>query len=783
MNTESELVQLYNSGDFYLKKDSERLYHILFNLKLLNIPVFEEDEAKLMIILEKELMPFKCILSQTRYLYNPSNIIVLYSVMQWVTYSWEIMAEARFIPLSKEELQYFHYRNEVMVGEHLYQIKKNLSILKKYIEYEFTPENISRSFKSWLPSAPPVLRTKKELKDFLARMTPSMYLEVLTRAVFRAPTCKESFTVFRYSVEGDIIMKDSPVRWSPIMNMNVGEEVIIGTPQATAIIWNRTAMEPVFLHYKELEERVLCSESCCLQVIHVPKNFPCLILEVGFRVGEMLLPPHTRMKVLGFRKINKNTLKEEKYSDNVSKKEWIKEICEDEDVWAVVDLQILGLEDIYDPGICNVNYPCPGGYSCDLDIQKCIPSQDLYPLPVGVIETSFEGKKLVGSYEMITKLILSQYGKIKDLTCTDGIDIVTYSKFSDELFTILLQQNSDLISFIDIETNEILCLIKSQLKEYWNMYLNTFEGRLEQPGQEFEEVNNFLNFNIWENKYIFQDGIEIILQSLSNVFFLISTQFQIKFSKTKKPNGKFYMIIASSTTISVDNIKKRILEFLSLSLYSNLNRVDSLVFKDKIPTNQQKKALMYILTHIDLLWNLGSIDIEYMHLNTVPEPIFNVRQLSSLNLSNNDITEIPSEIAELENLFILNLSNNNLKNLPTSIENLKRLYELNISNNDFKSLPESIYALINLRVLRVSNNNLESISNDINKLKNLNLLNLSNNNLRSLPEGIIELKRLDNINLSNNDLYTLPEEFWKKVKRRSMFFEINILGNPNLKEP
>lgn len=99
-----------------------------------------------------------------------------------------------------------------------------------------------------------------------------------------------------------------------------------------------------------------------------------------------------------------------------------------------------------------------------------------------------------------------------------------------------------------------------------------------------------------------------------------------------------------------------------------------------------------------------------------------------VNLASKGITIIPNEIYKLKKLKSLNLDSNKIKKLPESIGKLQKLEKLSLANNQIKQIPSSIVKILNLGYLDLSNNNLESLPDNIDKLKSLWLLDLRGNN-------------------------------------------------------
>jgi Leucine-rich repeat (LRR) protein len=80
-------------------------------------------------------------------------------------------------------------------------------------------------------------------------------------------------------------------------------------------------------------------------------------------------------------------------------------------------------------------------------------------------------------------------------------------------------------------------------------------------------------------------------------------------------------------------------------------------------------------------------------LSTVPEEVWQLKQLQKLNLYNNNLETLPEAIGNLELLKYLKLERNQLRELPASLGNLKLLEQLDLRTNQLKELPEELTAI------------------------------------------------------------------------------------------
>jgi internalin A len=132
--------------------------------------------------------------------------------------------------------------------------------------------------------------------------------------------------------------------------------------------------------------------------------------------------------------------------------------------------------------------------------------------------------------------------------------------------------------------------------------------------------------------------------------------------------------------------------------------------------------------------------------------------LNSSRQTSDLLIEIPNEVFELSQLTKLNLIENKLTSLPESFSKLQNLTELYLGGNELTNIPESISELQNLVDLYLNNNELTGLPEGITKLNKLRRLNLFQNKLISLPRSLTKLPQLTKLTLSGNELLTPPQE-------------------------
>lgn len=137
------------------------------------------------------------------------------------------------------------------------------------------------------------------------------------------------------------------------------------------------------------------------------------------------------------------------------------------------------------------------------------------------------------------------------------------------------------------------------------------------------------------------------------------------------------------------------------------------VFRDK----KLKERLDYVRLH-----GWGHLDLKNFGLDSIPSEIFKYEQLVFVDLSNdsycddenkNSITEIPDEIYKLKNLVTLNVANNTINKISETISSLKKLKNLNLANNQLHYISPQIANMPSLQNLHLEGNPFEMLPPEI----------------------------------------------------------------------
>uniref|UniRef100_A0A8C1M621 FLII actin remodeling protein n=1 Tax=Cyprinus carpio TaxID=7962 RepID=A0A8C1M621_CYPCA len=198
--------------------------------------------------------------------------------------------------------------------------------------------------------------------------------------------------------------------------------------------------------------------------------------------------------------------------------------------------------------------------------------------------------------------------------------------------------------------------------------------------------------------------------------------------------------------------------------------------------------------------DLSVLDLSYNQLTEIPRDLENSRNMLVLNLGHNSIGNIPNQLfINLTDLLYLDLSDNNLDSLPPQMRRLVHLQTLILNNNPLmhaqlrqlpamvalqtlhlrntqrtqNNMPTSLEGLTNLADVDLSCNDLTRVPECLYSLANLKRLNLSSNQISELSLCIDQWTKLETLNLSRNQLTSLPSAICKLSKLKKLYVNSN----------
>ncbi|KAK5607767.1 hypothetical protein CRENBAI_012213 [Crenichthys baileyi] len=202
------------------------------------------------------------------------------------------------------------------------------------------------------------------------------------------------------------------------------------------------------------------------------------------------------------------------------------------------------------------------------------------------------------------------------------------------------------------------------------------------------------------------------------------------------------------------------------------------------------------------LEDLSVLDLSYNQLTEIPRDLENSRNMLVLNLSHNSIDSIPNQLfINLTDLLYLDLSDNKLDSLPPQMRRLVHLQTLILNNNPLmhaqlrqlpamvalqtlhlrntqrtqSNMPTSLEGLTNLADVDLSCNDLTRVPEGLYSLSSLKRLNLSSNQISELSLCIDQWTQLETLNLSRNQLTSLPSAICKLSKLKKLYVNSNKL--------
>lgn len=215
-----------------------------------------------------------------------------------------------------------------------------------------------------------------------------------------------------------------------------------------------------------------------------------------------------------------------------------------------------------------------------------------------------------------------------------------------------------------------------------------------------------------------------------------------------------------------------------LRFYNDLKKNPELSVREKLVIqNHIERSTKAEITSV-----IG-LTLDHLGLQTLPDSIVELKNLTYLNLEHNEFIDFPEVICELTSLKELSLKFNHLKIVPETIGNLINLKNLDLSHNSIQILPESICQLSKLLCFHANNNELMSLPNSFGNISSNALSSwsgnphiemvLDHNKIAYLPSSMKCLPEIGEIHLEYNNLKCVPE--W--------IFEIKCLvflrGNPS----
>jgi len=247
---------------------------------------------------------------------------------------------------------------------------------------------------------------------------------------------------------------------------------------------------------------------------------------------------------------------------------------------------------------------------------------------------------------------------------------------------------------------------------------------------------------------------KIVKQSTSPPFMKdleVIKKLEIRFEKKfKRVELKEIQTFASNFSFAVD-IYENVCGLKISSKSLNIIPVEIFELKNLTHLNLQSNSLKDIsgLEHFKKLIDLTLYDNEIVDISVLSE----LKNLNYLNIGSNNLTKI-SSLAKLKKLVVLQLYSNVIKDI-SPLSHLTNIEHLNLHSNQLTDI-SPLYELTTLIFLRLSHNNITNLS-PIANLKSLKELYLTKNEISDITP-LSELKLLRRLTLMHNPIKKIPFE-------------------------
>lgn len=189
---------------------------------------------------------------------------------------------------------------------------------------------------------------------------------------------------------------------------------------------------------------------------------------------------------------------------------------------------------------CDFDKPCKQDNVCNLDTHLCEEKVNLSP---DVISTKIQGKTFIGKTETIHNLLSILFEHEYDVKCTLGQDYIEFKDFKGSFLSEIENayisdgNPTQLVSFIDIDSGQVMCSIRSELIKSWET--QNYEGFMtiaNTPVTELKQIRNRINeeasfayfytIDLWQTKFITTESMLKVKNSNNYIFIIYPTQYK-----------------------------------------------------------------------------------------------------------------------------------------------------------------------------------------------------------------------------------------------------------------
>jgi Leucine-rich repeat (LRR) protein len=153
---------------------------------------------------------------------------------------------------------------------------------------------------------------------------------------------------------------------------------------------------------------------------------------------------------------------------------------------------------------------------------------------------------------------------------------------------------------------------------------------------------------------------------------------------------------------------------------------------------------------------LKSLDLSYNLIAELPEEAAYQRSasLEEIRINGNLLKSLPEKFGQLKNLRTIDASNNLIESFTCSLANCTKLFSVNLADNKLRVFPEALLSAEGICFsIDLSGNQISELPPAINKLNRLRVLDLSRNNLTQIPIDFEEMNSLEELELRGNPIH------------------------------
>lgn len=163
----------------------------------------------------------------------------------------------------------------------------------------------------------------------------------------------------------------------------------------------------------------------------------------------------------------------------------------------------------------------------------------------------------------------------------------------------------------------------------------------------------------------------------------------------------------------------------------------------------------------------------------IPPQVFDLEDLSVVDLSYNDLREIPTDLEHARGLLVLNLAYNRIENIPHQLfVSLVDLIHLDLSGNQLETLPPQMRRLVSLQTLVLNDNPLGHYQlRQLPALTSLQVLHMRNTQrtVINTPVSLDSSAVLSDVDFSQNGLPRIPDVLYTLSTLRRLNLSDNAI--------